>query len=112
MSTERINKLNNLVRDVVAAVLQEEFIHDNSALVTVTRAVVSPTLENVTVWVSVLPDSVRKSVYKALKEQIYDLQQSVNKRLIMRPVPKIRFEIDETEEQAARIEKIIEEVDK
>ena len=109
--SERINKLNALLRDVVGEVLLAEFRpNDDRALITVTRAEVSPTLEHTTVYISVLPDVAAPKALAELKKQIYHLQQAVNKRLVMRPVPKIKFEIDATEANAARIEKILQEV--
>ena len=79
----------------------------NDVLVTVVRADISPTLEHATIWISVLPESKRETVLQKINQKIYNFQQILNKRLAMRPVPKIRFEIDKTEEAAARIEKLL-----
>ncbi len=109
---DRLVKLNALLRDVVAKVILEEADIDDSPLVTVVRADVSPTLEHATVWISVLPIDRGPVVLDYLKQHIYHLQQMINQELAMRPVPKIRFEIDTTEERAARIEKLLDEVEK
>ncbi len=106
--SERIKKLNNLLRDEVGKILKSELELEAGILVTVVRAVVSPTLEHATIWISVFPESKKEAVLKKISRQIYSFQQILNRRLIMRPVPKIRFEIDRTEEEAARIEKLIE----
>lgn len=108
--SERITKLNALLRDVVGKILAEELDVVGSPLVTTVRAEVSPTLEHAKVYVSVLPLTAADAVMKELKARIYDIQQMVNKTMFMRPVPKISFEIDTTEERAARIEKLLEEV--
>ena len=71
---------------------------------------VSPTLEHATIWISVFPESRGEKALKEINQKIYSLQQILNKRLIMRPVPKIRFEIDNTEEEAARIEELIDTI--
>ena len=111
MPSERILKINNLIRDVVGKVLLAEFRpEDDTALITVMRAEVSPTLEHATVYISVLPDDHGTAVLAELKKQIYHLQQVINKQLVMRPVPKIKFEIDMTEANASRIEKLLQEV--
>ena len=83
---------------------------DGSPLVTVMGAEVSPTLEHAKIKISVLPTDRETDVLAELKHRIYDLQHIVNKTLHMHPVPKIRFEIDETEAKAARIEKLLENV--
>ena len=109
---DRLVKLNALLRDVVGKVILEEADIENSPLITVVRADVSPTLEHATVWISVLPIDRGSVVLDYLKQNIYHLQQIINKSLAMRPVPKIRFELDTTEERAARIEKLLDEVEK
>ncbi|MEK7615596.1 MAG: ribosome-binding factor A [Patescibacteria group bacterium] len=104
----RNKKLNDLLRDVVAKIVEEELDVEGTPLVTVMGAEVSPTGEHALVKISVLPPERSDVVLKELHHRIYDLQQMVNKSLVMRPVPKIRFEIDSTEERAARIEKLLE----
>lgn len=104
----RNKKLNDLLRDVVAGILESELDVPGTPLVTVMGAEVSPTLEHAVIKISVLPTTKEKDVMAELKRMIYDIQQQVNQRLVMCPVPKIRFEIDETEEKAARIEKLLE----
>ena len=106
----RNKKLNDHLRDVVAKIIEEELDMDGSPLVTVMGAEVSPTLEHAKIKISVLPTDRETDVLAELKHRIYDLQHIVNKTLHMHPVPKIRFEIDETEAKAARIEKLLENV--
>lgn len=106
MATERLKKLNDLLRDEAGKILKKE-LELNDALVTVVRADISPTLEHATVWISVFPESQEKSVLKEINHEIYSLQQALNKRLAMHPVPKIRFDIDRTEDRANKIEKIL-----
>ena len=112
MATERLKKLNDLLRNEVGKILKSELDLDDGTLVTVVQANVSPTLEHATVWISVFPESKREEALRKINRRIYFLQQLLNKRLKMRPVPKIRFEIDRTEEGAARIEKLIEKTPK
>ncbi len=106
--SERLKKINDLLRDEVGKILLTEIEED--ALITVTGASISPTLEHATIKISVFPLLKAKEVLEKIKKDIYHIQQSLNKRLIMRPVPKIRFEIDQTEERANRIEELIEKV--
>ncbi len=106
MATERLKKLNDLLRDEAGKILKKE-LELNDALVTVVRADISPTLEHATIWISVFPESQEGQALREINQNIYSLQQALNKRLVMRPVPKIRFEIDRTEEEAAYIEKLI-----
>jgi len=104
--SSRLKKLNDLLRDEAGKILKKE-LEFNDVLVTVVRADISPTLEHATIWISVLPESKRETALQKINQKIYNLQQILNERLAMRPVPKIRFEIDKTEEKAARIEKLL-----
>jgi len=105
--SERIKKINDLLRDEVGKILQKELGAEEGLLITVTRANISPTLEHATIWISVFPESKRGVALQRVNRKIYHLQQILNKRLAMHPVPKIRFEIDKTGERAARIEKLL-----
>jgi ribosome-binding factor A len=104
--SNRLKKLNDLLRDEAGKILKKE-LEFNDVLVTVVRADISPTLEHATIWISVLPESKRETALQKINQKIYNFQQILNKRLAMHPVPKIRFEIDKTEEAAARIEKLL-----
>jgi len=107
MSSERIRKLNDLLRDEVGKILLHELRLSEGVFVTVLGANISPTLEHAAVHISVIPESKEKDILKMLKHRIFDIQQMLNKHLNMRPVPKIRFEIDATEKRASHIEEIL-----
>lgn len=107
MNSHRLEKIKDLLRDEVGKIIKDEFEFEEWPIVTVTRTEISKTLEHATVFISILPQTKAKAVLKKIKSRIYFLQQILNKRLSMRPVPKIRFEIDRTEERADRIEKIL-----
>lgn len=106
----RKKKLNDLLRDVVAKIVEDELDLEGSPLVTIMGAEVSPTLEHAKILISVLPVERAPRVLKELARRIYGIQKIANRQLHMRPVPKLRFEIDTTEERATRIEKLLENV--
>ena len=110
--SERIKKINDHLRDETAKILLAELRGDDGAIVTVTRAEVSPTLEHATIYISVLPVQRATGVLRKTKQQIFFLQQALNHRLVMRPVPKIKFAIDHGPEQAARIAQLLEKAGK
>lgn len=108
--SERIKKLNDLLRDEVGKILLAELEKEEGVLVTVTGADVSHTLEHATIKISAYPSSQAKLVFEKINKKIYNIQQMLNKRLDMRPVPKIRFEIDTTEEKASQIEETFKKI--
>ncbi|MBI2057904.1 MAG: 30S ribosome-binding factor RbfA [Candidatus Yanofskybacteria bacterium] len=110
MSLYRKEKIGDLVRDEVGKILHRELDLDFEALVTVTRVVISEDHNHARVYVSVFPLDVAKEVLENINRNIYFFQQTLNKKLQMRPVPKLFFVLDETEERAAKIEKLVEKV--
>ena len=47
-----------------------------------------------------------------LRKKVYHIQQILNKKIRMRPVPKIRFEIDQEEFRREQVEKSISDLKK
>lgn len=107
---DRLKKINDLLRDETGRILLNELRLSDGILVTVTRALVSPTLEHATIYISVLPENKSKDILKKLKFEIFGIQQQLNKILQIRTVPKIRFEIDTVEQHASYIEEILQKV--
>ena len=78
-------------------------------MVTITRIGVSPDARYATAFISVIGSS-EKGTLEILGKNVYPIQQIVNRRLRMRPVPKIRFVIDEDEERREGVEKKLAEL--
>ena len=110
MSERRIKKINDLIRDEVGMIIKDEIDFDDDTFVTIVEADTSDTLEHSTIKISVFPTNKRKGVIEELKKNISSIQRRLNKRLVLRKVPKIRFETDESEEKASRIEKILDSI--
>ncbi|MDP3731229.1 MAG: 30S ribosome-binding factor RbfA [bacterium] len=106
----RKEKISHLIRDEVGKIVHENLDMDNNAVVTVMRAIVSDDLNHVRIYISVFPSQFAEEVLAQINKQIYFLQQILNKKLKIHPVPKMFFVIDKTEERASEVEKIIEEV--
>lgn len=103
----RIAKVNELIKQEVAKIMLEDINFPAGALVTVIAAKVSADLRYADIIISVYPSENKEEVLKVLNENIYAMQQVVNKKLSMRPVPKIRFRVDESAENVEKIEKLI-----
>lgn len=105
--SRRIEQLNSLVQREVAAVVRREVEFPLDTIVTVTRATVADDAESAKVWISVLPFDQAESVMQELKKRIADIQRVLNKRLVMKFVPKITFYLDKQEEKADRINDVL-----
>lgn len=110
--SKRVLKVNELIKKELGQIILREFNFGKGILTTITRVETSPNLIQSKVFISVIPTNKKNIVLKELKKVIYFLQEKLNHRLIMRPVPKIIFVEEKETERAAKIEKILEELKK
>lgn len=110
--SHRLEKVNELIRQQIAEIIEREMEFGKDVLVTVLAAETSRDLLNSRIIISVFPENKSKATLEILKKNIYDIQQILNRRLNMRPVPKINFIISKQIAEADRIEKLIEETKK
>lgn len=103
----RMVKVNELIRQKLAEILVREVSWKEGVFVTVTKAKTSPNLKEVHVLVSVLPAIESQYAMETLKHELYSIQGALNRQLHMKPLPRVKFELDETEEQAQRVEDIL-----
>jgi len=106
MSKTRIKRLNEVLRLKLAEIIQKEFDFGDE-IITVVGVSVSSSMQHARVMISVLPESKTEEVFKEISSNIYKIQKELIKRLKLRKTPKITFELDRTEEKAAKIEKIL-----
>lgn len=106
----RLEKINELVRREIAKIIFKEGDFGSGALITVMAVKTSEDILHANVIVSVFPTGKAEAVLERLRNRVFDLQQILNKTLRMRPVPKIRFVLDKTEEEGEKMEKKIKEV--
>lgn len=109
--TKRIERVNELLKEEVSQLILRE-IDFGGALVTVIKVDTSPDLRIAKIKISVLPIEKAERALNILEKNIFQLQQMINKKLEMKPVPKICFEIDQVEIKAQRVEKLLQEIKK
>lgn len=110
--SKRIQRVNKLIKTELSQILLREIDFPKQILVTITRVESSQQLNYASVHISVLPDSQRSRAMQILNYHIYDLQQHLNKRLNLRPIPRIKFVEEKTMIEAGRVEELLEEIDK
>ncbi len=92
--TERIQKVNELIKQEVASIVKKDVDLPTTSLLTITRAKTSVDLKKSTLYFVVLPKSSQKDILQELEINIYHIQKELNKKLHMKPVPKIEFKPD------------------
>jgi ribosome-binding factor A len=109
-SERRLEKINELIYRFISELLRKEL--DVDSLVTVSSVSTSGNGQDCTIGVTVFPFEKSEIVLKEIEKRIYEIQKRLNRGLNMRPVPKIRFKIDESEEKGSGILKKISDIEK
>lgn len=109
---ERIQRINSLIRDELAKIVFKKIEFSTNILVTLTRVETTKDLKESKIFVSVIPEERVKEVLKILNRKIYFLQKKLDKTLKMKIVPKISFFEEKKIIEAAKIEKILEDLKK
>jgi len=107
---KRIPRVNKLIKKELSQILLREVEFPSRVLVTITRVEASPNLGEAKIYVSVMPEHLISRVFQILNRQIYEIQQALNKRLKMRPVPRIKFIQELKAKEAGRIEELLEKI--
>jgi ribosome-binding factor A len=110
--TKRIQRVNQLIKKELSQILLREIEFPHEVLATITRVETSSNLIESNVWISVLPEEESERILEILNKNIYFLQQKLNKRLKMRPIPRIKFLEERKTIEAAKIEEVLEELKK
>lgn len=110
--SERIVKVNKLFKQEVGRMILEDVDFPFDAVVTVISVDTSADLRYADVYVSVLPKEKEEDVIEALEKEVYGIQQKINKKLFMKPVPKIRFRLDFGGDRADRINELISDINR
>ncbi len=109
--TRKIEKVNELIKEVVSDIIHRHVQFPEGTLVTVTRVLSSPDLHYANIFVTIFsPDKTgRKETVSRLRSEIREIQHGLNRALRMRPVPRIAFVVDEEEEKRERVEELLAE---
>ena len=99
-------RVANLIRDELSEIILRE-LEFSGALLTITEVKSDKKLEGAEVRVSVIPSQKSTEVLSELNSKAGFLQHLLNKKLNIKPMPRIRFEIDPGPEKAAKVEKIL-----
>lgn len=102
----RIQQVNSLLEHEISKLIAKDFNFAGS-LVTLTHVDTTANLIEAKAYVSVFPEDKTDKIVELLNKNVYDMQQKINKKLNMRPIPKIIFANDENISQAAKIEEIL-----
>jgi len=91
MSARRIEKINKLLAREVSRLFLTEIDFPEGILVTVGDIDTSPDLKYADVLIATIPDDRTGAALNLIRKKTYKMQKIIDRRLEMRPVPKLRF---------------------
>lgn len=107
MPSRRQEQVNSLIQKELGAILLSELELPLGSLLTISRVEVSSSLEHADIFVTVLPDGQTERVLALVQKNVYHLQKLLDKKLVLKFVPKIRFQLDEGLQAANEVNEIL-----
>jgi len=108
----RILQINELIKRELGNIIFKEVEFPKNTLATITRVETSSNLIQSKIYISVIPENQISKVIQILNKRVFAIQQEINKRLKMRPIPKIKFVEEKETKKADKVEKLLERVKK
>ena len=109
----RSERVASLIKEEVSLLVQRNFSMQEYGLMTITDVQMSPDLRNARIFVSIFGDAARKEKsLTLLEEQKGFIRAELGHAIRLKFTPSISFELDETLDQAMKIEGIINKIHK
>ena len=108
--SERIPRINELVKQQLNTIIMSEIEFPRNCLVTIMRVETSKDLRHARILISVMPTFYIPKVLEKLRKNKGHLEYELHQKLAMKPLPKLNFRIDETEKRAGEIEKLLDRI--
>jgi len=101
-----------LIKREIAQIIKREIELPEGSLITVLSVQTTRDLQEAKIWLSIFPFSSAIKTLRGINKKIGYLQGLLNRRLRMRPLPRIAFALDYSEEKTNQIEDILRGLDK
>jgi len=106
----RIEQISELIRQEVGRLILTEVEFPVGCLVTIVAVDTTKDLRHAKVILSVMPTTFTGKVLQKLKKNVGPIQFKLNKKLSIKPLPRIHFGVDSTERKAASIEQLLDKI--
>jgi ribosome-binding factor A len=109
--SQRLDRVDELLRQEIGALLEREVADPRIGFVTVTRVETSPDLAHARVWVSLIGDPAdRTDTMRALEHAMPYVRRELGRRIRLRRIPALHVHRDESIERGARVLHLIDEI--
>ena len=105
--SERIEKVNKLIKGLVANFLNQE--SSSASLISVTYISTSPDLKKATIFISVLPEKQEKTALLFAKRKLPEMREHLKKNMETKHIPFLEVEIDKGEKNRQKIDELLRE---
>lgn len=106
MLNSRTKRVNSLLEQEIGKIILRDFYFPKT-MITLTHVDVSGNLIEAKVYISAYPDDKLDEIMAVLNKNIVRIQHEINRKLRMRPVPKIIFVKDKDIAKAGRVEELL-----
>lgn len=104
----RVDKLDSILQREISTIILQDINDPKLGFPTVTEVVVSPDLKNAKVYVSFLGKNyMKRDGIQTLRKSKGYIKSQLAKRIKIRKIPDLIFEVDDTLDKAERIEDIL-----
>ncbi len=110
MPTERMRRVNEVMREVIGSAIATELEDPRIGFVTVTAVDTSPDLRSARVHVSVLGgEAERKATLAGLSSSHGVLQATIAREMRIKRTPTLSFHYDEAPERGVRVSRLLDQ---
>ena len=110
-NSNRMDKINEELRKELSIIIDTDLKNPHiTGMISVTKVKTSPDLRYARVYISLLNCKNVKETLDGLKSASGFMRTEIARRINLRYTPELRFEIDDSMEYGARIEKILKEI--
>ena len=110
MSKRRILQVQDLIQRELAKILTKDIELPVGSFLNIIWVEVSGDLRHAKVWFGVLPAEKREAVLAVLEKNIGEIQRTLIKRLEMKYVPRLKFEVDTTIDQVEKVDQLVKKI--
>ncbi len=112
MVKERVDRLNSLLREVIAEVVMRDVNNPKvNTLVTIKKVEITKDLHHAKVFFCMVGSPTEKQqTLRALKSAAGFISMQAAKKVVMRYFPKLTFHLDDTLEDELRIHNLLEKI--
>lgn len=107
--SQRLEQVEANLKKIIGEIFTREVEFPQDHLASITNVVVSPDLKHAKIYISVLPFDSSEEVLAMLQSQRSRIQKSAHEQLTMKFSPIFEFFLDDQEEKADEIERLIDQ---